>query len=93
DMGHFGSKPIRTAWFMIVFPSLALNYLVQGALLMTNPAAVDNPFYQQLGAWAVYPLVDLSTVATVIASQATISGTFSMTKQAISLGIMPRMEI
>lgn len=93
DMGHFGSKPIRTAWFMIVFPSLALNYLGQGALLMTNPAAVDNPFYQQLGAWAVYPLVALSTVATVIASQATISGTFSMTKQAISLGIMPRMEI
>ncbi|MFZ6759686.1 potassium transporter Kup [Undibacterium sp. Ji50W] len=93
DMGHFGSKPIRSAWFMIVFPSLALNYLGQGALLLDNPAAVGNPFYQQLGAWSVYPLVILSTVATVIASQATISGTFSMTKQAISLGIMPRMEI
>ncbi|MFZ6719384.1 potassium transporter Kup [Undibacterium sp. Ji49W] len=93
DMGHFGSKPIRSAWFMIVFPSLALNYLGQGALLLGNPAAVGNPFYQQLGAWSVYPLVILSTVATVIASQATISGTFSMTKQAIALGIMPRMEI
>lgn len=93
DMGHFGSKPIRSAWFMIVFPSLALNYLGQGALLLGNPAAVGNPFYQQLGAWSIYPLVILSTVATVIASQATISGTFSMTKQAISLGIMPRMEI
>ncbi|MFZ6709330.1 potassium transporter Kup [Undibacterium sp. TC9W] len=93
DMGHFGSKPIRAAWFMIVFPSLGLNYLGQGALLMANPDAVGNPFYQQLGAWSIYPLVILSTVATVIASQATISGTFSMTKQAISLGIMPRMEI
>ncbi|MBC3919487.1 potassium transporter Kup [Undibacterium sp. CY18W] len=93
DMGHFGSKPIRSAWFMIVFPSLALNYLGQGALLLGNPAAAGNPFYQQLGAWSVYPLVILSTVATVIASQATISGTFSMTKQAIALGIMPRMEI
>lgn len=93
DMGHFGSKPIRMAWFMIVFPSLAVNYLGQGALLIANPSAVSNPFYQQLGAWSVYPLVALSTIATVIASQATISGTFSMTKQAISLGILPRMEI
>jgi KUP system potassium uptake protein len=93
DMGHFGSKPIRLAWFFIVFPALGLNYLGQGALLVTNPAAVSNPFYQQLGAWSVYPLVILSAVATVIASQATISGTFSMTKQAISLGILPRMEI
>ena len=93
DMGHFGSRPIRLAWFMIVFPALALNYLGQGALLLQNPAAVTNPFYQQLGAWSIYPLVVLSTVATVIASQATISGTFSMTKQAISLGFLPRMEI
>lgn len=93
DMGHFGSKPIRVAWFMIVFPALGLNYLGQGALLLTNPAAVSNPFYQQLGAWSVYPLVVLSAVATVIASQATISGTFSMTKQAISLGLLPRMNI
>ncbi|MBI3286096.1 MAG: potassium transporter Kup [Burkholderiales bacterium] len=93
DMGHFGRKPIRLAWFMIVFPSLGLNYLGQGALLIADPAAVENPFYHQLGAWSVYPLVILSTVATVIASQATISGTFSMTKQAISLGILPRMQI
>ncbi|MBC3870552.1 potassium transporter Kup [Undibacterium oligocarboniphilum] len=93
DMGHFGSKPIRVAWFMIVFPALGLNYLGQGALLLTNPAAVSNPFYQQLGAWSVYPLVVLSAIATVIASQATISGTFSMTKQAISLGLLPRMNI
>lgn len=93
DMGHFGSRPIRLAWFLIVFPALALNYLGQGALLLQNPDAVSNPFYQQLGAWSIYPLVILSTIATVIASQATISGTFSMTKQAISLGFLPRMEI
>ncbi|WP_295758084.1 potassium transporter Kup [Undibacterium sp.] len=93
DMGHFGRRPIRMAWFMIVFPALGLNYLGQGALLISNPEAVSNPFYQQLGAWSVYPLVILSTIATVIASQATISGTFSMTKQAISLGFLPRMKI
>lgn len=93
DMGHFGRKPIRLAWFTIVFPALALNYLGQGALLIATPAAVDNPFYLQLGAWSVYPLVILSTVATVIASQATISGAFSMTKEAISLGFLPRMKV
>ena len=93
DMGHFGKKPIRFAWFMVVFPALALNYLGQGALLLSNPAAVSNPFYQQLGAWSIYPLVALSTMATVIASQATISGTFSVTHQAISLGILPRMRV
>jgi KUP system potassium uptake protein len=93
DMGHFGKKPIRSAWFMIVFPALALNYLGQGSLLISNPAAIDNPFFQQLGAWSVYPLVVLSTMATVIASQATISGTFSMTKQAIALGLLPRMRV
>lgn len=93
DMGHFGKSPIRAAWFLIVFPALALNYLGQGALLILHPAAVDNPFFQQLGAWSVYPLVILSTAATVIASQATISGTFSMTKQAIALGLLPRMRI
>lgn len=93
DMGHFGAKPIRVAWTFIVFPALALNYLGQGGLLLSNPAAVSNPFYQQLGSWSVYPLVALSTIATVIASQATISGTFSMTKQAISLGLLPRMKI
>ncbi|GJI96877.1 putative potassium transport system protein kup [Duganella caerulea] len=93
DMGHFGKRPIRVAWFMIVFPSLALNYLGQGALLLNHPDAISNPFFQQLGAWSVYPLVALSTVATVIASQATISGTFSMTKQAIALGLLPRMRV
>ncbi|AZP14198.1 potassium transporter Kup [Undibacterium parvum] len=93
DMGHFGPKPIRTAWFLIVFPSLGLNYLGQGALLIIDPAAVSNPFYNQLGDWSIYPLVVLSTMAAVIASQSTISGTFSMTKQAISLGFLPRMKI
>jgi KUP system potassium uptake protein len=93
DMGHFGKTPIRAAWFSAVFPGLALNYLGQGALIIANPEAVTNPFYQQLGPWSIYPLVVLSTMATVIASQATISGTFSMTHQAISLGFLPRMEV
>lgn len=93
DMGHFGKTPIRTAWFVITFPALALNYLGQGGLLLAHPDAISNPFYQQLGAWSVYPLVILSTIATVIASQATISGTFSMTKQAMALGFLPRMRV
>jgi KUP system potassium uptake protein len=93
DMGHFGKEPIRIAWFAIAFPALALNYLGQGGLLLAHPAAIENPFYQQLGSWSVYPLVALSTIATVIASQATISGTFSMTRQAIALGFLPRMRI
>ncbi len=93
DMGHFGKSPIRAAWFLVVFPALALNYLGQGALLIRDPSAISNPFFQQLGAWSVYPLVILSTLAAVIASQATISGTFSMTKQAIALGLLPRMRI
>ncbi len=93
DMGHFGPKPIRTAWFMVVFPALGLNYLGQGALLIVSPEAVSNPFYNQLGDWSIYPLVILSAMAAVIASQSTISGTFSMTKQAISLGFLPRMKI
>ncbi|WP_156396308.1 potassium transporter Kup [Noviherbaspirillum sp. Root189] len=93
DMGHFGPKPIRMAWFLVAFPGLALNYLGQGALLIHRPEAVDSPFFQQLGPWSIYPLVALSTIATVIASQATISGTFSMTKQAIALGFLPRMRV
>jgi KUP system potassium uptake protein len=93
DMGHFGKKSVRLAWFSVVFPALALNYLGQGALLMSTPAAAGNPFFQQLGAWSIYPLVVLSTVATVIASQATISGAFSVTQQAISLGFLPRMRV
>ncbi|GAB3402460.1 potassium transporter Kup [Massilia agilis] len=93
DMGHFGKKPIRVAWFMVVFPALALNYMGQGALLMAQPEAIENPFFHQLGAWSVYPLVVLSTVAAVIASQATISGSYSMTRQAIALGLLPRMRV
>ncbi|MDQ1815065.1 potassium transporter Kup [Massilia sp. CCM 9210] len=93
DMGHFGKKPIRAAWFLIAFPALALNYMGQGALLIMHPEHVSNPFYNQLGSWSVYPLLLLSTMAAVIASQATISGTFSMTKQAIALGLMPRMRV
>jgi KUP system potassium uptake protein len=93
DMGHFGKTPIRLAWFSVVFPGLALNYLGQGALLLAHPEAVSNPFYQQLGPWSVYPLVIVATMATVIASQATISGTFSITQQAISLGFLPRMRV
>ena len=93
DMGHFGRKPVRLAWFSVVFPALALNYLGQGAMLLTNPAAAANPFFNQLGAWSIYPLVALSTVAAVVASQATISGAFSVAQQAIALGVVPRMKI
>ena len=93
DMGHFGKKPVRLAWFSVVFPALALNYLGQGAMLLSNPAAASNPFFNQLGAWSIYPLVALSTVAAVVASQATISGAFSVAQQAISLGFLPRMQI
>lgn len=93
DMGHFGKRSVRLAWFSVVFPALGLNYLGQGALLLSNPAAVSNPFFNQLGPWSIYPLVVLSTMATVIASQATISGAFSVTQQAISLGFLPRMRV
>lgn len=93
DMGHFGKKPVRLAWFLVVFPALSLNYLGQGGLLLSNPAAIANPFYHQLGAWSIYPLVAMATMATVIASQATISATFSVTHQAIALGFLPRMRI
>ncbi|ATQ74937.1 potassium transporter Kup [Massilia violaceinigra] len=93
DMGHFGRTPVRLAWFTVVFPALALNYLGQGAVLLNNPAAISNPFFNQLGAWSIYPLVALSTVAAVVASQATISGAFSVAQQAISLGFLPRMRI
>jgi KUP system potassium uptake protein len=93
DMGHFGRKPVRLAWFLVAFPALSLNYLGQGGLLLSNPAAVSNPFYNQLGAWSIYPLVIMATMATVIASQAIISATFSITHQAISLGFLPRMRV
>jgi KUP system potassium uptake protein len=93
DMGHFGLKPIRYAWFGFVFPALLLNYFGQGALLIGHPEAIQNPFYLLAPTWAMYPLLILSTLATVIASQAVISGAFSMTKQAIQLGYCPRMNI
>jgi KUP system potassium uptake protein len=93
DMGHFGKGPIRAAWFGLVFPALALNYLGQGALLIANPQAIENPFYLAYPSWALYPMVGLATAATVIASQATISGTYSLTKQAIQLGYLPRMNV
>ncbi|MGF6753654.1 KUP system potassium uptake protein [Paraburkholderia sp. GAS42] len=93
DMGHFGKRPIRLTWFALVFPALALNYLGQGALLLASPSALENPFYLLFPQWALYPMVVLSTVATVIASQAVISGTYSMTKQAMQLGFLPRMNV
>ena len=93
DMGHFGKRPIRIGWFGLVLPALMLNYLGQGALLLRNPDAVSNPFYLQYPSWALYPMIGLATAATVIASQATISGAYSLTKQAIQLGFLPRMNI
>jgi len=93
DMGHFGLKPIRYAWFSFVFPALLLNYFGQGALLIKHPDAIQNPFYLLAPNWALYPLLILSTMATVIASQAVISGAFSVTRQAILLGYCPRMNI
>ncbi|PKO92020.1 MAG: potassium transporter Kup [Betaproteobacteria bacterium HGW-Betaproteobacteria-10] len=93
DMGHFGRKPIVRAWFAFVLPALVLNYFGQGALILGNPAAAQNPFYLSAPEWALYPLVGLATVATVIASQAVISGAFSVTRQAMQLGFMPRMEV
>ena len=93
DMGHFGRGPIRIAWFGLVFPALALNYFGQGALLALHPQGIENPFYLLCPPWALYPMVALATAATVIASQATISGTYSLTKQAIQLGFLPRMNV
>jgi KUP system potassium uptake protein len=93
DMGHFGKRPIRIAWFSIVMPALVLNYFGQGALLLADPAAVKNPFFNMAPDWLQLPLVGLATAATVIASQALISGAFSVTKQVIQLGYLPRLEI
>ncbi len=93
DMGHFGAKPIQYAWLGYVLPALLINYFGQGALLLDDPAAVENPFYRLAPEWALYPLVILATVATVIASQAVISGAFSITQQAIQLGYTPRLEV
>ncbi|MEP6663318.1 MAG: potassium transporter Kup [Verrucomicrobiota bacterium] len=93
DMGHFGKRPIRRAWAYVVLPALLLNYFGQGALLLLHPEAAESPFYRLAPAWALLPLVILATFSTVIASQAMISGTFSLTMQAIQLGYSPRMEI
>jgi KUP system potassium uptake protein len=93
DMGHFGRRPIRICWFGIVLPALLLNYFGQGALLLNAPAAAKNPFYLLAPSWALYPLVALATAAAVIASQAMISGVFSLTRQAIQLGYLPRVQI
>jgi KUP system potassium uptake protein len=93
DLGHFGKRPIQTAWLFIVLPSLALNYLGQGALVIANPKGVENPFFLMFPDWALLPMVCLATVATVIASQAVITGAYSLTRQAIQLGLLPRFEI
>jgi KUP system potassium uptake protein len=93
DMGHFGKGAVRIAWFALVGPALVLNYFGQGALLIVRPEAVQNPFYLLLPGWALYPMVGLATAATVIASQAVISGAYSITKQAIQLGFLPRMTV
>ncbi|MDQ6916450.1 MAG: potassium transporter Kup, partial [Pseudomonadota bacterium] len=93
DMGHFGATPIRRAWLFFVFPALVLNYFGQGALIIHDPAAIKNPFYLLAPAWALLPLVVLATCATVIASQAVISGAFSLTRQAIQMGYCPRLTI
>jgi len=93
DLGHFGKRPIRAAWLAVVLPSLALNYLGQGALVIVDPAAIENPFFLMFPKWALAPMVLLATVATVIASQAVITGAYSLTRQAIQLGLMPRFEI
>jgi KUP system potassium uptake protein len=93
DMGHFGRVPIRLAWFTVALPALVLNYFGQAALLVTDPTAIDNPFYQLAPDWMHYPLVAFAALATVIASQAIISGVFSLTQQSIQLGFLPRMRI
>jgi KUP system potassium uptake protein len=93
DMGHFGKRAIRIAWFSVAAPALVLNYFGQGALLIAHPEAIANPFYLAYPSWALYPMIALATAATIIASQATITGAYSMTQQAIQLGYLPRMTI
>ncbi len=93
DMGHFGAKPIRRAWFFFVGPALVLNYFGQGALLLADPAAIKNPFYLLAPQWALIPLVILATCAAIIASQAVISGAFSLTRAAIQMGYCPRLKL
>jgi KUP system potassium uptake protein len=93
DLGHFGRKPIQTAWFGLVFPALVLNYFAQGALVLADPAAIENPFYRLFPPIMLVPVVVMATVATVIASQAVITGAYSVTRQAIQLGFIPRLAI
>ncbi|MBN8959809.1 MAG: potassium transporter Kup [Rhizobiales bacterium] len=93
DLGHFGKRPIRIAWLVLVLPALVMNYLGQGALLLTNAKAIENPFFLMFPSWALLPMVCLATIATVIASQAVITGAYSLTRQAIQLGLLPRFEI
>jgi KUP system potassium uptake protein len=93
DLGHFGRRPIQAAWLVVVFPALALNYLGQGALVLKHPEAVENPFFLLFPEWALLPMVLLATFATVIASQAVITGAFSLSRQAIQLGLLPRLEV
>ena len=93
DMGHFGRLPIRFGWFAVVFPALLLNYFGQGALLLSDPAAIENPFYLLAPGWLHYPMVAFATMATIIASQAIISVAYSPTQQAIQLGFLPRMRV
>jgi len=93
DLGHFGRGPIRFAWLVVVLPSLTINYLGQGALILADPSAIENPFFLMYPQWALLPMVILATIATVIASQAVITGAYSLTRQAIQLGLLPRLEI
>jgi KUP system potassium uptake protein len=93
DLGHFGREPIQRAWLFLVLPCLIINYLGQGALVLADPSAIANPFYRLVPSWALYPVVGLATVATIIASQAVITGAFSITNQAVQLGLLPRMQV
>ena len=93
DLGHFGRSPIRTAWLGLVLPALALNYLGQGAMLLAHPEGLENPFFLLYPSWALLPMVILATVATIIASQAVITGAFSISQQAMHLGVLPRFRV
>lgn len=93
DLGHFGKRPNRLAWFLVVMPALVLNYFGQGALLLRHPELASNPFYEMAPAWALFLLIGLATLATVIASQALITAAFSVTKQAVQLGFLPRLRL
>src|SRR4026209_136232 len=93
DLGHFGRKPIQTAWLFLVLPALVINYFGQGALVLADNSAIANPFYRMVPEWALYPMIALATAATIIASQAVITGAFSLTNQAVQLGLLPRLQV